>query len=784
MQEPTVVYHEPEKQSTTHMVHVLMQFALAVRYRKHVLLVTLLVAALLGALYYATATRYYAARASLLVQHSGSDITETSLRPEGNRNQGLMPTFEKLVTEKKVLKRAIQKLTRPEDRVDFAEVPPEKWAEVLERNLSARTYQNTNVIKIEYRSRDPDAAVAVVNAVLDSYLEFMEQTQKGTASRVLEVFELQLDQGRAQMVAVETALRQAREEVGAFAEDGQAGVTHPVLKTAMEFTQELITLQKRRGDLEATLIEVRQAVGRGENPLQYLFDVQEVVGKEMMLAGLGLSELDASRQAMLERELLDAQAQMKKIQAHLGPSHPDYQATRERIRELEGYLDNFHTRVVERLAQIQEHQLGPLLVDMLQKKLELTRRRESLLRRQCEEAQRAATHLTSRLEEIRNLQRQMDQLWAQQDWLLQQIEDIRLKREGADMRAVVVTEPERIDQPVSPSLRRVVLMVLIAGLGTGLLAVYVLDILDDRFRSAEEMQAQLRAPVLAMVRQLAPATGSGLECLQVYAHPDAAESEAFRTLRTALSLTDPPAQRVVVSSAEPGDGKTTVLANLAVSYAQSDKRTLLIDADLRRPGLTALLGLKGFQGLSTVLRSDRDVGELAAAHIRPSGLEGLDVLPSGPRPSNPAELLASPRLADLLAWAESVYDRVLVDSPPALAASDTAIIGRLVDGAMLVVQPEKNRRRLVMRAAESLTSLKINLLGVVINRLAPDKDGGYYGYDAGYDYQYAGQPDGLDETDGPPGGHPSLVAENTLAGHTCGQPDSSPPGIVPQRRVG
>lgn len=266
--------------------------------------------------------------------------------------------------------------------------------------------------------------------------------------------------------------------------------------------------------------------------------------------------------------------------------------------------------------------------------------------------------------------------------------------------------------------------------------VYVLDILDDRFRSVEEMQAQLRAPVLAMVRQLKMIGQPGAESLQVHAQPDAAESEAFRTLRTALSLTEPPPSRLVISSAEPGDGKTTVLANLAVSFAQSAKRTLLIDADLRRPGLTGLLDLKGREGLSNLIRGHRDVAELAASCVRPSGIEDLDVLPSGPRPPNPAELLASPRFMDLLAWAEAVYDRVLIDSPPALAASDTAIIGRLVDGVVLVVQPEKNRRRLVMRAAESLTGLKIQLVGVVINRLASPKDGGYYGYHDGYAYDY------------------------------------------------
>jgi capsular exopolysaccharide synthesis family protein len=152
--------------------------------------------------------------------------------------------------------------------------------------------------------------------------------------------------------------------------------------------------------------------------------------------------------------------------------------------------------------------------------------------------------------------------------------------------------------------------------------------------------------------------------------------------------------------------------------------------------MTAMLGYKGIEGLSSIIRASGDVMEMAARHIRASGVEGLDVLPSGPRPSNPAELLTSARLAELLAWTETVYDRVVIDSPPSLAASDSAVVGRMVDGVVLVVQPDKNRRRLVLRAAEGLTAMGVTLLGVVLNRVGADRDRGYYGYGGGYEYHY------------------------------------------------
>lgn len=277
---------------------------------------------------------------------------------------------------------------------------------------------------------------------------------------------------------------------------------------------------------------------------------------------------------------------------------------------------------------------------------------------------------------------------------------------------------------------------LFAGLVCGLGLVYVLDILDDRFRSVEDMEQQLGASVLTMVRQLKYSESNDLESLQMYAAPMAAESEAFRTLRTALALKDQELRQIVVSSAEPGDGKTTILANLAVCYAQSQKKTLLIDADLRRPRLTSSMGMRNRPGLSGIVGASDDVMKMAASHVVPSGMEDLDFLPSGPRPSNPAELLTNPRFAQLLAWAETVYDRVLIDSPPALAASDTAVIGRLVDGVILVVQPDKNRRRIVLRTVDGLRSLGCRMLGIVVNRMTADTENGYYSYGYGYGYGY------------------------------------------------
>jgi capsular exopolysaccharide synthesis family protein len=290
-------------------------------------------------------------------------------------------------------------------------------------------------------------------------------------------------------------------------------------------------------------------------------------------------------------------------------------------------------------------------------------------------------------------------------------------------------------------------------------------------------------PVLAMVRRMPVVAEHGLDAVFLHTNPGAAEAESFRTLHTALALTEGGIRRLVLSSSEPGDGKTTVSSNLSMVFAQSGKRTLLIDADMRRPGLTSLLNMRGPRGLSSVLRDSAPLEESLQANLHSAVVPNLDVLPAGSRPRNPAELLTSDRFSELISWAEENYDQVLIDSPPALV-SDAAIIGRLTDGVLLVVRPEKNRRRTVLRAAEAFATLGTRLLGIVVNRLVDENREDYsgYGYGYGYGYRYAD-----DDHDGEPalaasGGGPAFAGSTEPAAEPTA-PVHVPQGVPTRRRV-
>jgi capsular exopolysaccharide synthesis family protein len=731
---------EPAAGSGAQLAHTLLCLLSALRYRKNVVIVVMLVSGFLGILYYLTAPRRYASQASLLVNENGGDHLDASVANSESVQQNTMPTFESMVRSAKVLEGALQRLA-PRDRIDFDKIPAERWLTALQGRLVARAVRATSILEISYHSQDPQVAANVVRAVVDSYIDFMDRIHKGATGQLSRMLAKERGQMADQLARKQEELLAARRRSADMGFRSDSKALHPMVQRAVYFNDSLIAAQKQRAELEALKDAVDEAIRNGQDVSQYLISVGDVIGRELLLNSLGLGNRDTTTQTTLEQGLLSDRGELNTLRHNFGPLHPEVVALSERIRRTEQYVQAAQERINQRVAALRQSQLGPWLTQIVRQRLQEARQREQMLQVQFEQTRTEAISLGGQMAEIEMLERDVKRLGDMNDSLLNQIASVDLRKNGAEVRVGVLEEPRAAKFPVSPQLGQVVLLTLAGGFALALLLVNALDALDDRFRSPEELQGRLRLPLLSTIQRMTASKSTGIEALATFGSPADATVEGFRTLRTALSLMYPDAHRLVVSSSEPEDGKTTILANLAICYAQAEKKTLLIDADLRRPGLTTLMNLRGPKGLSELLRSDLEMEESAVFHIHHSAQKGLDVLPSGPRPANPAELLGSPRFSRLLAWAETVYDQILIDSPPTLALADTAIVGRQVDGALLVVQPSKNRRHLVLRAAERLRQMKVSVLGVVVNGIGAidDRSYGYYGYHgyySGYEGNY------------------------------------------------
>ncbi len=282
--------------------------------------------------------------------------------------------------------------------------------------------------------------------------------------------------------------------------------------------------------------------------------------------------------------------------------------------------------------------------------------------------------------------------------------------------------------PISPKplLNTLVAAILGLLLAAGLLSA--LEYLDDKVKDPDAVQAVANLSTLGTITRIKGDSGrSEIYRLVTLLYPRSAAAEAFRTLRTNLEFAsvDSSIRTLLVTSSAPGEGKTTTASNLAVVFAQAGRRVLLVDADLRKPGVHAVFDLPNSHGLTTLLRSDE---VSLTAIVNGTEQANLRILTTGPIPPNPAELLGSQRMQTILERLKADADIVVFDSPPLQVVTDSAILGSLVDGTLFVVDADRSRRATVRLGREALSKTGATVLGAVINRIPVRNHSAYANY--------------------------------------------------------
>jgi capsular exopolysaccharide synthesis family protein len=287
---------------------------------------------------------------------------------------------------------------------------------------------------------------------------------------------------------------------------------------------------------------------------------------------------------------------------------------------------------------------------------------------------------------------------------------------------------------VEPDIPTTVFEALVLGLVVGSGLAFLRDWLDQRLRSAEEIKQVMQIPILGVVPHIVGARTPSQRGMQLHLEPMSDVAEAYRTIRTGVYFGTPggAAKTILVTSPAPGDGKTTLASNLAVAMAQAGNRIILIDADFRKPMQHKIFQLTKGIGMSSVLAGTMTLEEAIQETVVPN----LSVLPCGPIPANPSEILNSQAFADVLDHLVEAYDHVIIDSPPVLPVTDARILAAGADATILAVRAEKSTRKGSVYARDTLASVGARLLGVVVNDV-PRRKGiyGYY-YSDSYLYQY------------------------------------------------
>jgi capsular exopolysaccharide synthesis family protein len=634
---------------------------------------------------------------------------------------------------------------------------------------AGRDNSKDNVFDIAFTHADPQTARQVVEAVILGYRDFLDERQLNTASYVTRNSEARLKELQAVIARLEQehfAWRDKMPPIFRATPVVTAQGSTMVLPNRRE--QELDNMSKllqdnflAQQDVQAKLQTLRQMVAEKQPRDVIEFWIMHSLSTPSPTAGgaagaggggAGASILAGPpAKASLDTQLLAARTLEARLLNVAGPDHDDVRKIR---REIAAIL-SFYTQqgvAPPRLEPLPHDPRGqglaiasgvdlPVMYEQtLENQWQFLKVQETALETQLAQTEEKAKQAAlleledqRRKDEISDLKKELTLLNA----------DIAAFRQAKDSEGFTVTSIAQVR--VGKSIKRVAKLVG-AGAMFGLCLVFGLayfrEWYDSTVRAPDEVRRAIGVPLLGAIphfkahaadRHVEATTGVSAS-IHYYHRPGSREAEAYRSIRTTLfAATKDSGDKVIqVSSPEPGDGKSTSAANLAVAIAQSGKKVLLIDADLRRPTVHLLFGVRGDVGLSEVLRR-----EIAWDHaVQASPIDGLSLLACGQCPDNPAEMLSLAALGQLLRQARGDYDYILVDTPPILAVSDPCIISPHVDGMLLVIRMGKNKRAALTRTREALETHGVPLYGILAN----DLDLEINGYGSGNYHEYYRSP--------------------------------------------
>jgi tyrosine-protein kinase Etk/Wzc len=560
---------------------------------------------------------------------------------------------------------------------------------------AAEVGKGTNIIRISYQNHDPALARDVVNTLAQVYLERSILLKTEEASRSVEFIGEQLEKVRDTLEGAEANLESFKSEHGLIQLDSEAQSLITRLSD-LEQQQTANRLQLRQAEFAAE--SLRRALERGESY------APAVLLHEPVVAALAqaLAELEVEKQGLL---------------VEFAAEHPAVRAVQQRIAQIQGkLLDNYQTilaglREADRTmsSSIQRYEAG--LKKLPAAELELARR----------------TRLATVNAEIYT-------------FLLQKQQEARIAKASTISNVNIIDPAIAAELPVKPRKAKNLLLGLIVGGMFGVGLAFFREYLDDTIKDPDTAKRLLGLPLLATIPYIGRKSDRKKDrkrgavppqrILIAHLEPRSASAEAFRSLRTALHFarkgrTNPV---LMITSTFPGEGKTTVSANLAVTLAQTGSRVLLVGCDLRKPTLHEMFNEANIPGLSDCLVGDTEMKDV----VRATGLFRLDFVSAGTLPPNPAELLGSERMHELVEIWRKDYDLVLLDAPPVLAVTDALVLVPFADLTAVVLEAGGVGVKAAQRTLEVLRSSEASLAGLIVNdktnRAADEYHYGSYGH--------------------------------------------------------
>ncbi len=663
--------------------------------------------------------KLYSAKVSVLV---GRDVprllTTDPLPPERFRDKDYLNTQSSILTSRAHLEKVIRYLMaegfygKPEKEPDPVRVAG--LAGALQERVLVTTSIDTQVMKIAVEGAVPDRVARLANAIAEVYVSSNLDQKSDMAKLAIDWLESRLEEARTDLAQAEAELREYKEKENIVGDD----VSPLTAMSMVRLNDDYLNTRVQRLGVESRIAALRKArsgskTGASDDSLD------QEVRKQMRVT--------------LTKEYLEAQMQLKDLSQRYSPEHPDIIALKGKSERLQNTIKSLDEPEVP--GQDPSSVPSGNLADLQMEHSQLLSRENAL-----------ASALAVHKDKARNMSRtavsyallaqKVDLKKQSYTSLQQRLNDARLSSELKTTTIQILDRALVPTAPVQPQPVRNLMVAIPLGLVLGIGLALLMDVLDRRVKSPQDVARVLKLPLLTVVPGIGLGEGVGRDegkaKLVTIQQPRSHAAECYRNLRTSIlfSAGRPVPRTILVTSAVAGEGKSTTAANLAVVMAQSGRKVLLIDADLRRPALQRYFVRRESRGLIRVLKDGLKLEEA----VQPSEIENLDLLLCHGLPSNPSELLGSDKMQCLMNEMKSRYDSIIIDSPVVISVPDAVILAARAEAVVMVHCPKTTDRDMVLFAREKLEEVSANILGLVMNRVDVKKSGYmysnymYYGY--------------------------------------------------------
>jgi len=579
----------------------------------------------------------------------------------------------------------------------------------LEEELGVRQIPETSYLNVSFATKSPQDAPVIVNTVIEKYLDMVERMSRNQYTEELKDYREEEEQ-------LENELNVIREQKRNFLNEiGTAGIAEGINVIGDRWR----TLAQEVTRLEAEKLQHKAAYENlaGVNPSDIAISPQMMmmIQQDNQIVGMQNQKL------ALEQELMT-------ILQTVGENHRSAKLVKTQIEVLDEKLKELMAQKEQEIREYQLNLAHTTFLNAMQAELQL---REEML--DAESKQRDLDQMLTTYRQLEEDQFLKEHQLAQIREFINQLNMIIKDRGMVRVRQIGKALP-----PEERSFPRHELNIpggSFLGLLLGIGLAFLLELVDTSVRTSQDIIHHVHVPLLGTVPDLDDEE-LDIEQIELASHttPRSMIAESFRTIRTNLLLSSPAEQQrsVLITSARPEEGKTSVAVNMAISIAQSGRRVLIVDANFHRPMLHEIFPNSAREGLSNILIGQAKLSDLT----RPTELPNVDVLTSGPIPPNPTELLAGQYLQNMLNEAKDKYDQIIIDGPPVLLVTDTLVMADVVDGVVLVCRAKASSRGAILRAREQLERVNSRIFGAILNAARVSR-GGYFREQirSYYDYQ-------------------------------------------------